>query len=117
MSDEQLVDTAVLEELRELGLEDFCEVIDLFIEGAEKYMRSLHEALAREDLALFEKSAHTLKGSSGNIGATGIYALCTTLQDLAEAGRMEAAQSPLTQLDEEFPKVRDYLRRVQVQSK
>ncbi len=74
-------------------------VLDLFEASSAKLMAELGQQLASGDIEAITRSAHTLKSSSANIGATQLAAqakaveMCGRAQDLAgcrsEAERLE----------------------------
>jgi HPt (histidine-containing phosphotransfer) domain-containing protein len=55
------------------------------------------------------QAAHSLKGSSGYVGAKRLVALSGELEKMGRAGRTEAAASVLAQLVAEFERVRQAL--------
>jgi len=72
-------------------------VMDLFEASSAKLMAELEQHLASGDIEAITRSAHTLKSSSANIGATQLAAqakaveMCGRAQDLAGC-RAEAAR-------------------------
>jgi HPt (histidine-containing phosphotransfer) domain-containing protein len=100
----------VIEELRALerggapGLVQ--ELIKLFLKEAESQFIQLKEAQTRRDSCLLERSAHTLKGSSGNLGALTMSRICAELQTVAEKGDWSQAAVLLPELEAEFRAVR-----------
>lgn len=74
-------------------------VMDLFEASSTKLMAELEQHLANGDIEAATRSAHTLKSSSANIGATQLAAqakaveMCGRAQDLAGC-RAEATSLP-----------------------
>ena len=99
------------------------ELIDLFLEDAEKRITILAQAGALGDLNTVREQAHGLKGSSGNIGASRIHNLSNRLAEspaansaansanelAANKANIEKAQQLITDLAAEFEKVRRIL--------
>lgn len=86
---------------RQLG-----EVIELFLATSAARLADLHNALDRQDTALVQRLAHSLKGSSGSLGALHLSALCGDLQKNAAQGDCAAAATTLEQVEAEFTRVR-----------
>jgi HPt (histidine-containing phosphotransfer) domain-containing protein len=58
-----------------------------------------------DDAAAVENLAHTLKGSSGNMGARGMSALCARLEAAGASGDLSQSFGLLERLKEEFLRV------------
>ena len=78
------------------------ELIDLFLKEAAVHVAKLRESLASKDARAFERSAHTLKGSCGNLGAQAMSRLCADLQTVGHAADWARAAELLPPLEEEF---------------
>jgi HPt (histidine-containing phosphotransfer) domain-containing protein len=84
-----------------MGWDTVAELVELFIEASGQSVQAIATALAAGNLIVAGKEAHTLKGSSSNVGAVMVQAACQTLleachhDDLAASraliGRIEAA--------------------------
>lgn len=79
-----MIDWTRVTELRdEVGVEDFEEVVELFIEEVD-------EAIGRVRTGAYESSLgaemHFLKGSALNLGFTEFAALCSAAEEAAEQG-------------------------------
>lgn len=103
------LDDAVLSALREVMAEEFPLLLDTFIGDSEERLRGLHEALARSDAHALRHTAHSFKGSCGNMGAQALASLCKQLEDLARQGNLAAAAPLVEQVEVEFAVVRDLL--------
>ena len=83
------INPRVLDDLRSLqtpGAPSFLgELIDLFLKEADGHLQKLRTAFEAKDAALFERSAHTLKGSCGNLGAQAMSRICADLQTIGHA--------------------------------
>ncbi len=99
-----------IDELRALesaGSPNFlAEIIDLFLREAAGLVEKLRAAVESRDAALFERSAHTLKGSCGNLGAQAMSRLCAELQAVGHAADWPRAAILLPDLEKEFAQVR-----------
>jgi two-component system, sensor histidine kinase and response regulator len=81
----------------------------MFLDDASSRLEELREAIGAGDAAGVERTAHTLKGSSGNMGATRMSAICSELQDVGGSGDLSRAAGLLEGLEEEFGRVRPAL--------
>jgi len=64
-----------------LSEEQYTEVVQLFIESANKRLNELRGAVKSLDMNAVEFSAHSLKGSSANLGARKLSGMCDTIVD------------------------------------
>lgn len=96
------VDLTMLDSYAELQVKGepdlVVELIDLYIEDALVKMRGMHEVLAGRDGAALKRLAHSLKGSSGNVGARSVAALCAELERIDCDDSFEKAGELLTRL-------------------
>lgn len=101
---EEIIDRNALDGLRRLqgeGEPDILEeLISLFLDDAQKDMENLKRAVEQEDAESIERVAHTLKGSSGNLGAVGMARI---------SGELEQTSELFGQLTVEFERVRAML--------
>ena len=83
------IDPKVIADLRALqagGPPAFlAELIDLYLREAELQVAKIRASFDVQDAPSLERAAHTLKGSSGNLGARTLSALCAELQAVARA--------------------------------
>lgn len=105
------VDPAVLTDLLQLDEtgELLTTLITLFQDETPKLLAVMQAAFRRSDAAALAEAAHTLKGSSGNLGATHMQQLCGKLQTLGRANELTTAGDRLAKLGAEFALVRTAL--------
>jgi HPt (histidine-containing phosphotransfer) domain-containing protein len=106
------VDRGVLERLYELQGEGdgdlVAELLRMFLRDAPDRLKGLAEAMQTSDAPAVRRLAHSLKGSSGAVGAARMTALCEALeQDAGSSPSDHAAR--LVSLEEEFQRVRAVL--------
>jgi hypothetical protein len=78
------IDTAAVAELREALGDAFPVAVATFLADAPLRLAALRDAFAKSDAEGLRRQAHTLKGSSGNMGATPLAALCHDMQQRAD---------------------------------
>jgi HPt (histidine-containing phosphotransfer) domain-containing protein len=92
MSARDVLDPAVVESLRQLtppGEPDVLqEILTLFLNEVPKKIEALRAAVPGGDLTAVQRTAHSLKGSSGNIGARALHDVCRRLDDEAKSGEL-----------------------------
>ena len=109
------LDAQVLRNLREAGGgdEEFIrELAALYLEDAPARLAHIREAVQEGDGAQLANAAHALKSSSGNIGASAVRDLCGELESLGRNGTMNHAAAKMQQLEREYARVEDELRRL-----
>jgi CheY-like chemotaxis protein len=107
---ENYLDPDALAGLRELGgSEMLSELAQMFFDDTNSSVAALREALERGDAPGVERIAHTLKGSSGNMGARRMSVFCAELQEIGASGDLARAPKLLERLEEEFGRIRPAL--------
>src|SRR5579859_699783 len=61
------------------------EIIGIYIEDTPKRFADLKKSLAAGETALFTRAAHTIKGSSANVGAIAVAASAERLEAKSRA--------------------------------
>ena len=109
MGTDPALDPRVLASLRELtapGEPDvLADVLQLFLEEFPKKLRTLQAAMEAGDAEQVARAAHSLKGSSGNIGASSMLDICGRIDDFARAGDLEKLTPLVGQLTDEYHRV------------
>lgn len=89
-----------------LGLEEdeYRELVDLFIMTGTEDFQKIKAGLASDDVDLVARSAHTIKGASGNLGLMAVSETAKFIEDRAVEKRLdsldEAVQTMKRQLEE-----------------
>lgn len=108
-----VLDPAVLDTLRQLTMpgepDVLGEVLTVFLQETPPRMERLRNAWAAGDIQQMQRAAHSLKGSTGNIGARAMFEVCKTLN---ETGDAEAARPWIEALAAEFSKVEAEIQRL-----
>ena len=103
-------DPEPMRKLRELaGPEDagtVAEVIADFLATAARLLAGLKEAAAANDAKALQQKAHSLKGSSGNVGARTLQRMSGQLEKMARAGNTDGAGELVASMEREFSKAR-----------
>ncbi|HXX20333.1 MAG TPA: Hpt domain-containing protein [Candidatus Acidoferrum sp.] len=78
------------------------ELLRLFADECQVSMRQIQEAWNSGDVALLGRLAHTLKGSSANVGANGVSEAAHALEREARSKKMESAAKLIADLEREI---------------
>ncbi len=101
-----------LRELQDEGEPDVLkELVELFLEDVPPQLKALREAEKREDAMSVERIASSLKGSSGNLGAVRMEAICAELEEIGRSGDVGSAPALISRLEAELGRVRAVLER------
>jgi signal transduction histidine kinase/DNA-binding response OmpR family regulator/integral membrane sensor domain MASE1/HPt (histidine-containing phosphotransfer) domain-containing protein len=93
------LDQAIIGGLRELGGSALLdELVTLFHDDVDRFLSELDRALVVQDPVALRQAAHSIKGSSANLGATRLAAAAAVLEQLAEIGDLEGAEALSTEL-------------------
>ena len=107
---EEFLERQVIANLLELGgPEMLSELAALFLEESRSAVDSLKVAVEDSDGQAIERAAHTLKGSSDNMGAPKIAWLCARLKEIGASGNLASAPTVLARLEEELNRIRPEL--------
>ena len=87
------------------GKELLGELLTLFTDDAPKRLAAAKEAATREDVKAMEHEIHTLKGSSGNLGALKLAALCGNFTAKLRGGNLEGIEADLVAIEQEYGQV------------
>ncbi len=87
----------------------FRELIGIFLVDAPEHVETVRRAAAVGDADAVKLAAHTLKGSSGYVGARGLVRICQELEDAT--GSAPPPPALVAQLEAELARVRVVLER------
>ena len=101
-----------LRALREEGQPDpLAELVDLFLLDAPERIHRLRHGIAQSDIKAVQHAAHSLKGSSSNLGLLRLARLSGVLDKEAKVGHINHAETQVKAVAEEFEYVAELLRR------
>lgn len=111
-NEQSIIDKKTFETLQELMGELFPELIKTFNKGVEGCIESLESWQPGDELEEFIRPPHSLKSSAANIGAMGLSQLAADIEALAKQEQIELAKEKLTDLKQEYKKVKVALKDV-----
>jgi HPt (histidine-containing phosphotransfer) domain-containing protein len=116
MSEPQVLAPTVIESLRQLtppGEPDvLTEVLQMFLDEVPPRIDRLRNAMTAGNIEEVYRTAHSLKGSAGNIGAERLYGVCKQIDELGRAGNLANLAPFVAALDVEFGKVEEEIHRL-----
>lgn len=98
-----LVDIEKFNELKDILGDDLPEIIAEFTKIVPDALDKIAMSLQSGDTNQVFIEAHTLKSSSGNLGLSRFSQLCAILESQARIKNMQAPETQLQLLNEEFP--------------
>jgi PleD family two-component response regulator len=102
------IDRQVIAAFDEAGAPEFTRrLIAQFVQEAETCVQTLRDAATREDRAALTATAHSLKGSSGIMGARRLAALCGQLEtEMAATSAIPVTPTLMSEIEQEMIQVR-----------
>lgn len=100
------LDKGALDELKRLMGDEFSLLIDTFESDSALRIEAIAEAVASGNADEIRRAAHSFKGSAGNMGAVALTEHCRRLEDLANSGSIEGAETLLQQITAEYTQVK-----------
>lgn len=110
MSDKPHLDEEALAELKDVMEDEFPVLIETYINDSRERISALDEAIQACDMEECRKTAHSFKGSCINIGAPRLGDICFRAEQAARESRSEECARYLSQIEEEFRRVRELFR-------
>jgi HPt (histidine-containing phosphotransfer) domain-containing protein len=99
------IDRIIFDELRGFGDEFVADLIAQFVLHTESLLVQLADAVQSGDRSAAEVIAHTLKGSSAQLGGIRLALSCERLEDKAVAG-LPASRNDLQEVTVEYENLR-----------
>lgn len=110
---ENALDAAKVNEVQKIMGDRFALVVERFAQNGEKLCATFAPSFVAKDWDALKATIHTLKGSSGNLGAVGVYDLCLKIEKLLAHDEYSKVTLPLLQqLDAAFLLAVSQLRQV-----
>ena len=104
--DAPILDRSVLDRIRALQQPNtpsvLAQVIDIYLEDSPEMIEALKQALYGGDMDVLTETAHSLKSSSANLGASRLSSLCKELELRGKTGNHEDLAALVERIDAEF---------------
>ena len=109
VQDGAVLDAATIGGLRELGDTEFANLVKIFIMDGSSRISDLTRAAAAGNAKAVARIAHSLKGSSGTLGASAMAQRCEALQVAAADGDEESVSTLVDAVAQEFARASEAL--------
>lgn len=106
---EQALDTDIINELIQVMGTEFATLVESFLRDSEQRLQLLGQAIQGDEAETVRELAHSFKGSSSNLGATELSALCRSLEQAGRDGALDEAREILEQARDVFERTRRQL--------
>ena len=84
---EKVLDLSTINSLNEIGGKELMEsLFETFIDDCDKLINELADAVDRKDMKQYDHIMHTLKGSSGSVGANKMFVLSSYINQYSHKG-------------------------------
>lgn len=93
-----------------LEIEEYIELIELFLSTGDTDISGMEKAAVAHDYAALVERAHSLKGSSGNLGLTEIYEKAKQIEINARANSLEGFDDLFMQIKQQVNIIADSLK-------
>jgi HPt (histidine-containing phosphotransfer) domain-containing protein len=81
------------------------DVVEVYYQDYPGHVRALREAVSDNNVPQLERTAHSLKGALGTVGATIAYTLASELETMGRAVHLEGAGTALHKLEDELARI------------
>jgi HPt (histidine-containing phosphotransfer) domain-containing protein len=116
MPDSPIIDPQAIDNLRALNPGDndefLREIAGIFLEDTPQRIAELTQSLQAGDAGKFTRAAHSIKGSSANLGASALRAAAEKLEHQARKEGLVGAAPLVDAIKQEFARAEAELRKI-----
>jgi histidine phosphotransfer protein HptB len=116
VNDSPIIDPEAINNLKDLNPGDngefLREIVGIYIEDTPNRLTELKTSLAAGDIPTFTRAAHTIKGSSANVGATALKEVAERLEAISRKDGLGAVAPLVADCEQEFARASAELRRI-----
>jgi HPt (histidine-containing phosphotransfer) domain-containing protein len=94
-------------EITDGDMEFLNELIEIFKADCPEKLAGISRAIKEKNFNALDETAHSLKGSSGNLGLTRVYELSYKLEKMGKSENIEGADEALKELEEELERFKN----------
>lgn len=105
MSEQSHVDIATLDMLQDVLEGGFAGLLETFIQDSSSKIESLKLACKQADIDTVRRSAHSLKGSSSNLGAMPLADLSLEVERKAREDSLDGVDELIDRIEREYQAV------------
>jgi HPt (histidine-containing phosphotransfer) domain-containing protein len=108
---EIVIDTNVLEDIRDLMEDDFPDLVRRFLKDSVDLLDQIDQGIAKGDADSVHRAAHTLKSSSAALGALALSERAKHLEALGRSGVLTGAEAEAAAAHVQLARVKEHLER------
>lgn len=116
MADSSVIDPQAIENLRALNPGDndefLREIAGIFFEDTPQRLTELDESLGAGDVSKFTRAAHSIKGSSANLGALALRAAAEKLEHHSRTKGLGGVATMIAEVRNEFARAQTELAKI-----
>ncbi len=88
---------------------DFIEIINEYIKESGNFIINIKEQVTKGDISSLCRTMHTMKSTSGNLGADRLVTLCNDIERAGKRDSIEEIKNKLPEFEEEYSNVKESL--------
>lgn len=100
-----VLDSTIISELKEIMGEDLEMLLSTYVEDTQQKIEQLKLEINEDNADSIRRTAHSIKGSSKNVGATELADWCQQMETAARDGDLQDADSQLANIEISFQNV------------
>ncbi len=108
-----IIDPEAIANLRALSPDDgdvfLREIVSIFMDDTPKRIAELHACRTSGDAATFTRAAHSIKGSSSNLGASELRGVAESLEHKSRENGLSDVDGLLTELEAAYARAKEEL--------
>ena len=110
----EIINYNVIRELKAFAgsIPEYHAIFLSFISDAQDIIKNIDKDVEKRDFESVKKQVHNLKGLSGAVGASSLFKLSSTINDLLSASKFEASIKLLPAIKTEYKKFHDAIHEV-----
>lgn len=110
-----VLDFDIIDGLRSILGDDIYELFADFLEQAPQEIAQLHTVFGKNNFEELSRVAHSLKGSSGNLGIAALSDLCANLEHDARDGIESSLQTYIHSIEADFEVAKESINKLLAQ--
>ena len=96
-------------EVTDGDMEFLKELIEIFKADCPERLAGISRAIKEKDFNALDETAHSLKGSSSNLGLIRVYEIFWKLEKMGKSENIEGADEAFKQLEEELERFKNFV--------
>ena len=92
-----------------LDVDEFIELVELFLETGADDLSGLESAAADNDIQAVVERSHSIKGASGNLGLNDIFETAKDIEARARSNSLESIDSSISDIKQYLENIKNAL--------